>query len=220
MVAESKNSRKYTKSAQPDPLRAHQPDDEVPGNSKPARKPRADSMRNRERLLDTARIVFAAGGPGASLEAVARGAGVGIGTLYRHFPTREALFQAVYEREVDELVMLADTLVAQDKPVAALRGWLHGLVRMVATKRGMLAALEPTLDNSQLLFSNCASRMLVAADVLLRSGVREGSLRGDVTADDMMRAVLGICYTKQDEHWQSSTIRLIDIFVDGLTISG
>src|SRR6476660_4357729 len=107
------------------------------------RKPRADAVRNRERVLAAAKAVFSAGGPDASLESVARVAGVGIGTLYRPFPTREALFQAVYRREVDQLVELAATLAAEAPPMEALRRWLHSNVGMVATKKGMLAALHP-----------------------------------------------------------------------------
>src|ERR1041384_4997680 len=89
------------------------------------RKPRADAVRNRERVLEAAKLVFSAGGPDASLEAVARQAGVGIGTLYRHFPTREALYEAVYRREVDQLADLAEQLKQEAKPVDALRQWLR-----------------------------------------------------------------------------------------------
>src|SRR5437588_11480226 len=87
------------------------------------RKPRADAVRNRDRVLEAAKFVFSAGGPDASLEAVARRAGVGIGTLYRHFPTREALFEAVYRREVQQLVELAEALKSEASPVDALRRW-------------------------------------------------------------------------------------------------
>ncbi|KAA2312116.1 TetR/AcrR family transcriptional regulator [Pseudooceanicola sediminis] len=208
MVAQAKKARKETS------LDTTEPGPE--GRKAPTRKPRADSVRNRERLLDTARQVFAAGGSGASLEAVAKGAGVGIGTLYRHFPTREALFQAVYEREVDELVTLAETISEGVDAVTAMRRWLHGLVRMVATKRGMLTALEPALESSQPLFSNSTARLLQAAGVLLQRGVADGMIRDDVSGEDMMRAVLGICYAKQDDGWQARTILLLDVFVDGL----
>src|SRR3982751_4157206 len=90
-----------------------------------ARKPRVDAVRNRERVLAAAKAVFSAGGPDASLEAVARNAEVGIGTLYRHFPTREALFEAVYRREVQQLADLADRLMSEASPVDALRQWMH-----------------------------------------------------------------------------------------------
>ncbi|MDR7033896.1 AcrR family transcriptional regulator [Mesorhizobium sp. BE184] len=110
--------------------------------TKARRGPRADSVRNREKLLDAAALIFSAGGPQASLEAAAREAGVGIGTLYRHFPTRELLFEAVYRHEVDHLGDLAETLALEAEPVEALRKWLHANVRLVATKKGMIAALQ------------------------------------------------------------------------------
>ncbi len=106
-----------------------------------ARRPRADAARNRERVLEAARTVFSAGGADASLEAVAKQAGVGIGTLYRHFPTREALFEAVYRREVEQLGELAEQLKSEAEPVDALRRWLRSNVEFVATKKGMVAAL-------------------------------------------------------------------------------
>ena len=106
------------------------------------RKPRADAVRNRELVLEAAKAVFSAGGAEASLEAVAKRAGVGIGTLYRHFPTREDLFEAVYRREVEQLGEFADELKGEPDPVESLRRWLHSTVEFVATKKGMLAALQ------------------------------------------------------------------------------
>ena len=106
------------------------------------RRPRADAVRNRERVLEAAKAVFSAGGSEASLEAVARHAGVGIGTLYRHFPTREALFEAVYRREVEQLGRAGRAVAgARASPVEALRRWLRSNVEFVATKKGMSAAL-------------------------------------------------------------------------------
>src|ERR1700748_100244 len=105
-------------------------------SAKTARKPRADAQRNRERVLEAAKTVFSAGGSDASLEAVAREAGVGIGTLYRHFPTREALYEAVYRREVEQLGELAEELKSDAAPVEALRQWLRANVEFVATKKG------------------------------------------------------------------------------------
>src|SRR5882672_2230005 len=105
------------------------------------RRPRADAVRNRERVLAAAKAVFSAGGPEASLEAVAKKAGVGIGTLYRHFPTRQDLFEAVYRREVQQLSELAEKLKTDPEPVKALRLWLRSNVEFVSTKKGMSAAL-------------------------------------------------------------------------------
>src|ERR1700743_1770188 len=109
-------------------------------SAKSPRKPRADAQRNRELVLEAAKAVFSAGGPDASLEAVARRAGVGIGTLYRHFPTREALFEAVYRREVEQLGELAEQLKGEASPVEALRKWMRSNVEFVATKKGSTAA--------------------------------------------------------------------------------
>src|SRR5438270_2255872 len=113
------------------------------------RKPRADAIRNRERVLEAAKAVFSQGGPEASLEAVARRAGVGIGTLYRHFPTREALYEGVYRREVEQLVELAKHLVETEiAPIEALRSWLRAGVEFIATKKGMAAALAMAAHGS------------------------------------------------------------------------
>ena len=180
------------------------------------RRPRADSIRNRDLLLDAAREVFSLGGPDASLEAVARKAGLGIGTLYRHFPTREALFQAVYRREVDEMVDLANTLADEPDPVLALRKWMHASIRMVATKRGMLTALSPALDGSTEFFADAAARLMQAISGLMEAGVAAGRLRDDITPDELMRAFLGICYMREQPGWQETVVRLLDVFVDGL----
>src|ERR1700736_5093686 len=112
------------------------------------RRPRADAVRNRERVLEAAKIVLSAGGADASVEAVAKRAGVGIGTLYRHFPTREALFEAVYRREVQQLGELAEQLKSEAVPVEALRRWLRSNVEFVATKKGMTAALAVAVHGS------------------------------------------------------------------------
>src|SRR5258707_13752439 len=127
--------------------------------AKKTRKPRADSLRNRERVLEAATQTFSAGGAGASLEAVARKAGVGIGTLYRHFPTREALFEAVYRQEVDHLAELAEELSRDKDPVAALRKWLHANVRLVATKKGMVEALQLVMHGSSELKAYSFTRL-------------------------------------------------------------
>ncbi|WP_172291955.1 TetR/AcrR family transcriptional regulator [Pseudoruegeria sp. HB172150] len=186
---------------------------------KSSRKPRADSIRNREKLLAAASDVFSAGGPGASLEAVAREAGVGIGTLYRHFPTRESLFLAVYEREVDEMVDLATRLAGEADPVEALRRWMHASVHMVATKRGMLAALTPTVEGADAFFAEVSKRLLKAVSDLMDRGIETGRLRGDVPPEEVMRAFLAICYTREQPGWQETVIRLLDVFIDGLATS-
>ncbi|MAS43164.1 MAG: TetR family transcriptional regulator [Rhodobacteraceae bacterium] len=187
------------------------------GEARSARKPRADSLRNREKLLVAASAVFAQGGPEASLEAVARRAGVGIGTLYRHFPTREALFLAVYRREAEELAALSDDLARLNDPEAALRRWLHAAVRMVATKRGMAAVLSPALDADDPLFAEVKTRLHDAIAALVARGVEAGALRDDISALDVMRALFGFCYAPGPaDNWQDAALRLLDVFVDGL----
>ena len=185
---------------------------------KSSRKRRADSARNHDRLLEAARQVFYVGGPGASLEAVARQAGVGIATLYRHFPTREAL--CVYRGEVDQLVELAAALTGEGDPVDALRRWMHASVRLVAMKRGMLAALAPALEGSPEVFAETSARLIRAVSDLMAPGIASGRVRGDVSAEEVMRAFLGICYTREASAWQDTVIRLLDVFVDGLATGG
>lgn len=184
--------------------------------AKSTRKPRADSLRNRERLIETATQVFSAGGPQASLEAVARQAGVGIGTLYRHFPTREALFDAVYRREVDQLGDLAERLAHEADPASALRKWMHANVRLAATKKGMIEALQLAAHGSNELKAYSYQRLVSALSLLLARGVEAGELRADVTADDLLRTMIGIFYAERTSEWQSRALRLVDVFVDGL----
>ena len=138
-------------------------------------------MRNRERVLEAAKAVFSAGGPEASLEAVARRAGVGIGTLYRHFPTREALFEAVYRREVEQLADLAEQLKADDVPPAeALRRWLRANVEFVATKKGMSAALALAAHSASELSAYSFERLTKAVGALLDRAAAAGEIRADV----------------------------------------
>ena len=181
-----------------------------------ARKPRADAVRNRERVLEAAKAVFSAGGADASLEAVAKHAGVGIGTLYRHFPTREDLFEAVYRREVEQLGDLADQLAHEPDPVEALRRWLHSTVEFVATKKGMLAALQLATYGSSDLQAYSLDRLTKAVGALLTRAVAAGEIRADIGAEDVLRALIGMCYLHDQPGWQSSVLRLVDVFIDGL----
>ncbi len=160
--------------------------------------------------------MFSAGGPEASLEAVARAANFGIGTLYRHFPTRDALFQAVYRREVDELVVLAEKLSEEAEPVEALRRWLRASVRMVATKKGMLAVIAPPPGAADDLYADSQERLLGAAGRLVGRAAQAGLIRDDVPPEDVMRALMGFCYTRDQADWQEVVLRLLDVFVDGL----
>ncbi|MFO1058879.1 MAG: helix-turn-helix domain-containing protein [Dongiaceae bacterium] len=189
--------------------------DQVPDSR---RKPRADAVRNRERVLEAAKAVLGAGGPEASLEAVARRAGVGIGTLYRHFPTREALFEAVYRREVQQLSELAEQLKAEPDPVEALRRWLRSNVEFVATKKGMAAALALAVQGSSELRAHASERLTQAIGALLDRAAAAGRIRADVSPQDLLRALIGMCYMHDQPGWQASVLRLLDVFVDGLRI--
>src|SRR3954470_8765909 len=182
------------------------------------RKPRVDAVRNRERVLEAAKAVFSAGGPDASLEAVARRAGVGIGTLYRHFPTREALFEAVYRREVQQLGELAEQLKTEAEPVEALRRWLRSNVAFVGTKKGMTTALALAVKPSSELTTFSFERLTQAVGALLDRAVAAGEIRADVSAEDLLRALIGMCYINDQPGWQQSVLRLLDVFVDGLRV--
>jgi AcrR family transcriptional regulator len=183
-----------------------------------AHKFRADAARNRERLLKAATAVFSAGGADASLEAVARRAGVGIGTLYRHFPTREALFEAVYRHEVQQLSELADQLKDEAAPVEALRRWLRSGVEFVATKKGMAAALALVVAGSSELHAHSFEQLTKATGILLDRAVAAGEIRSDIQPENLVRALVGMCYMHHQPGWQASVVRLMDILVDGLRL--
>jgi len=186
--------------------------------TRPTRRPRADSLRNRELLLEAAAAVFGAGGPDASLEAVAKRAGVGIGTLYRHFPSREALFEAVYRHEVEHLGELAERLSGEDAAVDARRRWLHANVQLVATKKGMLATLALATVKRPELYAYSFDRLTRAIGLLLQRAVAAGEVRADVAPEELLRALVGMCHMNDQPGWQDGVHRLLDIFVDGLRI--
>jgi AcrR family transcriptional regulator len=184
------------------------------------RKPRSDALKNRERLIEAAKDVLGQGGPGASLEAVAKKAEVGIGTLYRHFPTREALFKAVYQHEVEHLIDLAAELEKSGDGVEALRSWLHALVGLVATKRGLLGALAVVAtEESKAMYAELSGRLTEAVAQLLQAASSGGTLRSDITAEDLLTTTYAVCYARQPEPgWTEQVLRLVDIFIDGLRL--
>jgi AcrR family transcriptional regulator len=184
--------------------------------SSATRRPRADAVRNRERVLEAAKAVFSAGGPEASLEAVARRAEVGIGTLYRHFPTREALFEAVYRREVQQLADLAQALKDNPSPCDALRQWLRANVEFVATKKGMVTTLALAVNNTSELAACSFEQLTRAVGSLLARAAEAGEIRADISPEDVLRALVGMCYMYDQPGWQQSVLRLLDVFVDGL----
>jgi AcrR family transcriptional regulator len=187
-------------------------------SAKSSRKPRADALRNREKVLEAAKTVFSAGGPDASLEAVAREAGVGIGTLYRHFPTREALYEAVYRREVEQLGELAEQLKSEAAPVEALRRWLRANVEFVATKKGMATALALAAGPPSELTAFSYARLTKAVGILLDRAVEAGEIRADVGPEDLLRTLVGMCLLHDQPGWQASVVRMLDVLVDGLRV--
>ena len=172
-------------------------------------------MRNRELLITAAAAAFSAKGAEVPLEDIARDAGVGIGTLYRHFPTRNSLVEAVYRHEVDVLCQSADELLATLPPDQALAGWMQLFVRHVATKRGMLSVLKPMLSSNATFFAETKGRATAAATKLLDAGVAAGTVRPDVTGADLLRAVGGICMSTDQERSDASD-RLVGLLFDGL----
>jgi AcrR family transcriptional regulator len=147
---------------------------------------------------------------------VARRAEVGIGTLYRHFPTRVALFEAVYRREVDQLADLADRLTLEADPIEALRAWLHAQVRLVATKKGMIEGLQLAAHGSSELKAYSFERLSRALSALLERGVAARAIRSDISAEEVLRALVGMIYAQGGGDWQATALRLVDVLVDGL----
>ncbi len=179
------------------------------------RPQRADAIRNRDLLLSAAADAFAARGADVPLEDIARSAGVGIGTLYRHFPTRDALVEAVYRHEIDVLCERADELLETTAPDLALAEWMRLFVRHVATKKGMLSALRPLLSSNPSFSDQTRGRATAAASKLLAAGVAAGTVRGDIDGADLIRAVGGICMSTDQERSEASE-RLVGLLFDGL----
>jgi transcriptional regulator SbtR-like protein/tetracycline repressor-like protein len=184
-------------------------------SAKTDRSIRADARRNREKLLAAATEAFAASGTDASLEAIAKRAGVGIGTLYRHFPTREALVEAAYRNEVAQLHAAAEELLAAHPPEEALAEWMDRFVGYAAAKRGMKGALQSFAASKSGLFDEARAQILDAITMLLDAGIAAGSIRPDVTADDVLRA-MGALWLVNDEEFAAQAPKLLGLLMDGL----
>jgi AcrR family transcriptional regulator len=175
---------------------------------------RSDARRNREKLLEAATAAFAAAdGQQVSLESIARAAGVGIGTLYRHFPNREALVEAIYRTELAEVAETAPRLLKRHPPKTALRRWMDRYASFVAAKRGMAESLHAMFDSGALQGKETRASITGAVDLLLRAGVDDGSLRSDVQADDVVSSLLGIFLASGSPE---QTGRLLDLLVNGI----
>jgi AcrR family transcriptional regulator len=184
----------------------------------PARKPRADSARNRQLLIDTAKAAFADVGVGVSLEEIARRAGVGIGTLYRHFPSREAVVEAVYRREVEQLAEAVPRLLRTSPPDEALHKWMHLFVDYIATKRLIAPSLGAAIGGASALRANSTELITHAMTTLVKRAVEHGQVRKDIAPSDLLRAMVGVSYGNPDEAWEASARRLIDLLMDGLRL--
>jgi AcrR family transcriptional regulator len=181
-----------------------------------SRKPRADSARNRQLLIDTAKAAFTDVGLNVSLEEIARRAGVGIGTLYRHFPSREAVVEAVYRYEVEQLAEAAPQLLKSSPPDEALHRWMHLFVDYIATKRLIAPSLGAALAESSALRVNSAALISQAVAALVKRAADSGQVRKDIAPSDLLRAMVGVSYGNPDEAWEASARRLIDVLMDGL----
>jgi AcrR family transcriptional regulator len=178
---------------------------------------RTDARRNRDRLVAEAATAFAERGVDVPLEEIARRSDVGIGTLYRHFPTRDALVEAVYRREVETLCEAADDLLRDYPAEAALEQWLQRFVEYVATKRGMAEALKSIVGADSELFAESHRRISEAINLLVVAAVQSGTIRDDVEPFDLLRAVSGICMapSNQDD-WRERARRLVSLLMDGM----
>lgn len=180
------------------------------------RPPRADARRNRENLLAAARAAFAVADDTVPLESIARDAGVGIGTLYRHFPTRESLVEAVYAAELDDVVASAQALLDESPPEIALRAWMNRYAAFVATKRGMFDTLRAGWTSGRIATPSTRERITAAIGTILAVGARTGSLRGDVAADDVTAMVLGVFLSTATGSTSEQVERLLDLVADAL----
>ena len=179
-----------------------------------ARPKRADARRNYEKILAAARGAFAEGGESTALEEIARRAGVGIGTLYRHFPNRQALLEALYLEEVEEVCKSAAQFEAGDDPWEALNGWFDRLIAYLATKRALAAELLNYLDLDAPLFQVCRTSLFDAGEPLLKRAQEAGAVRPDVTIGEVMQMVIGIAKIPAADPAQNAHI--LRIALDGL----
>jgi AcrR family transcriptional regulator len=181
-----------------------------------ARKPRADAQRNRDGLLEAAKAAFAEVGPEASLEEIARRADVGIGTLYRHFPTRDAIVEAVYRREVQQLADAAPRLIDALPPAEALRAWMRVFIDYISAKKVIAPALKSFVGADSALYADSSARINGAIALLVERARASGDIRPDADAADLLRALIGFAYVNSAPDWEASALRLIDLLIDGL----
>ena len=179
------------------------------------RKPRADAQRNRERILEVARHAFTRHGAEATLDDIARQANIGPGTLYRHFPTREALIEAVYRSEVEKLTAASQRFAATLPPLEALRAWMLLFIDHVADKRLILPAMDTVAGGSMRLIEGARGLIHGAFLASVQRAIRSGDLRSDTEPDDFVRTLVGVFHTVALPGWEASARRIVDILIDG-----
>jgi AcrR family transcriptional regulator len=184
----------------------------------PTRPLRADARRNRARLIEVAKAMFSEGGADTGLEAIARAAGVGIGTLYRHFPTRDALIESVYRTETQNLAQAAPRLAESLPPVEALRAWLRLFVDHIATKQVMSPALASMVCGTSELYAESGALITAAIGLLVDRAVASGAIRLDIGPLDLLRALAGVAGISSVPGWEESAKRLVDILIAGVRV--
>jgi AcrR family transcriptional regulator len=184
--------------------------------SQPARrKPRADAQRNRERILEVAKEAFTRLGANASLDDIASRSGVGPGTLYRHFPTREELIQEVYRSEMEKLAAAERKFAQSMPPMEALRAWLLLFVDAIAAKELIAPALNTLVGDHKKMFEASYARMHEAISSLVKRAIKSGDIRRDLDPIDLLRALVGVANVATSPDWQQSAKRLVDILITG-----
>ena len=177
---------------------------------------RADAQRNRDRLLEVAVRAFSQDGPDTTLDAIAKEAGVGIGTLYRHFPTREALIEAAYRSELARLCDAVPDLLLAMPPDEATRTWMDRYIDYMRTKRGMADALRAVIASGGSPYAQSRDRLVTAITALLRSGAAAGTMRADVGPADVLASLSGVSLAAGEPAQRDQAGRLLDLLMDGL----
>jgi AcrR family transcriptional regulator len=177
---------------------------------------RADAQRNRDRLLECAVRAFSQDGLDVTLEGIAKDAGVGIGTLYRHFPTREALLDAAYRNELARLCDAVADLLAGMPPDEAMRAWMDRFVDYMMTKRGMADAMRALIASGGNPYAQSRDRLTTAITTLLDAGAAEGTVRSDVEPGDVLASLGGVSLAAGEPAQRDQASRMLDLLMDGL----
>jgi AcrR family transcriptional regulator len=179
------------------------------------RKPRTDAQRNRQRILEVAKKAFTRSGANASLDDIAKQAGVGAGTLYRHFPTRDLLLEAVYRTEVEKLAAAERRFAETLPPIEALRAWMLLFVDYIAAKQLIASALDTLVGGPSKVFEASYAQVWEAIRALVKRAIKSGDIRRDLDPIDLLRALIGVAKMAPSPDWQQSARRLVDILVLG-----